>query len=404
MVMPGRANLEDICGIETIKLGFFREVQRKITELRASNVKLEQKRQDIQAILDGIPDVMAVLSMGFDLLSVNRAFYNTYPGVEPNGRRCHQIFKGRAEPCSPCPVALAMESSSKVARILQILNWHGENRQIECTASVMRDADDKPHRVLLLQRDVTLEKQYQAKYFQAERMATIGILAEGVAHEINNPLTSIGGFAEALARHLTELREAAPGSEKYSGIIADFDEYVQTILKECQRCSDIVQNLLTFGHRDAKRLATVNLNDVVHNSIKLLHPRLGRLSPDIIRLELDAEEPFLLGHPGELMQVVLNLVLNALYAVSESGHITISTTVRENMVLLRVADTGTGIQEEHITKLFEPFFTTKPPGQGIGVGLSTCYNIIKKHGGDIAVESEYGTGSVFEVILPYLSD
>jgi len=402
--MPGRANLEDICGIETIKLGFFREVQRKISELRASNVKLEQKRQDIQAILDGIPDVMAVLSMKLDLLSVNKSFYNIYPGIEPNGRRCHQIFKGRAKPCAPCPVAMALENSSQVARILQILNWHGENRQIECTASVMRDADDKPHRILLLQRDVTLEKQYQAKYFQAERMATIGILAEGVAHEINNPLTSIGGFAEALARHLTELREAAPGSEKFFAIIADFDEYVQTILKECQRCSDIVQNLLTFGHRDVKRLATVNLNDVVHNSMKLLHPRLGRLSPDIIRLELDAEEPFLLGHPGELMQVVLNLVLNALYAVSESGHITISTTVRENMVLLRVADTGTGIQEEHITKLFEPFFTTKPPGQGIGVGLSTCYNIIKKHGGDIAVESEYGTGSVFEVILPYLSD
>lgn len=402
--MPGRANLEDICGIETIKLGFFREVQRKISELRASNVKLEQKRQDIQAILDGIPDVMAVLSMKFDLLSVNKSFYNIYPGIEPSGRRCHQIFKGRAAPCSPCPVAMALENSSQVARILQILNWHGENRQIECTASVMRDADDKPHRVLLLQRDVTLEKQYQAKYFQAERMATIGILAEGVAHEINNPLTSIGGFAEALARHLTELREAVPGSGKALGIIADFDEYVQTILKECQRCSDIVQNLLTFGHRDVKRLATVNLNDVVHNSIKLLHPRLGRLSPDIIRMELDAEEPFLLGHPGELMQVVLNLVLNALYAVSESGHITIATAVRENMVLLRVADTGTGIQEEHITKLFEPFFTTKPPGQGIGVGLSTCYNIIKKHGGDITVESEYGQGSVFEVILPYLSD
>ncbi len=402
--MPGRANLEDICGIETIKLGFFREVQRKISELRASNVKLEQKRQDIQAILDGIPDVMAVLSMKFDLLSVNKSFYNIYPGIEPNGRRCHQIFKGRTEPCAPCPVAMALENSSQVARILQILNWHGENRQIECTASVMRDADDKPHRVLLLQRDVTLEKQYQAKYFQAERMATIGILAEGVAHEINNPLTSIGGFAEALARHLTELREAAPGSETFFGIIADFDEYVQTILKECQRCSDIVQNLLTFGHRDVKRLATVNLNDVVHNSIKLLHPRLGRLSPDIIRMELDAEEPFLLGHPGELMQVVLNLVLNALYAVSASGHITIATAVRENMVLLRVADTGTGIQEEHITKLFEPFFTTKPPGQGIGVGLSTCYNIIKKHGGDITVESEYGQGSVFEVILPYLSD
>lgn len=401
--MPSHANLEDICGIESIKLGFFREVQRKITELKKSNIKIEQRRQDVQSILDGIPDVMAVLSMNFELLSVNKAFYGIYEGIKPSGRRCYEIFKGQTKPCSQCPVSHALESSTRVARELQILNWNGENRQIECTASVMHNAEDKPHRILLLQRDVTIEKQFQVKYFQAERMATIGILAEGVAHEINNPLTGIGGFAEALTLKLDELREVAAICNK-GGIIEDFEEYLQTILKECQRCSDIVQNLLTFGHRERNYHAAVNLNSVVQNSIKLLHPRLSRLVPGIVRLDLISDEPVVFGHPGELMQVVLNLVLNALYAVQNSGQIIISTRLIENMVILKVSDTGIGILKEHIPKLFEPFFTTKPPGQGIGVGLSTCYNIIGKHGGYISVESDPGNGATFEVLLPFHSD
>ncbi|GAB6112466.1 PAS domain-containing sensor histidine kinase [Desulfomicrobium salsuginis] len=401
--MTNHADLGDICGIETIKLGFFREVQRKITELKKSNVKIEQRRQETQNILDGIPDVMAVLSMDFMLLSVNKAFFRTYKGVEPYGLHCFQVFKGCTEPCTNCPVTQALECSTQVARNLQTLNWNGEKRQIECTASIMRNAENTPTRIILLQRDVTREKQFQVKYFQAERMATIGILAEGVAHEINNPLTGIGGFAEALTLKLDELREIAALCNK-SNVIADFEEYLQTILRECRRCSDIVQNLLTFGHREINFYVPVDLNDVIRNSIKLLHPRLSRLSHDIMALDLALDEAVVLGHPGELMQVVLNLVLNALHAIQNSGRITVSTMLRDNMVILTVSDTGIGIPEDNLPKLFEPFFTTKPPGQGIGVGLSTCYNIIGKHGGYISVESEPGNGATFEVILPHHTD
>jgi len=401
--MPLTANLADISGIETIKLGFFKEVQRKISELRASNQKLEQKRRDIQAILDGIPDVMAVISPDKKVLSVNKSFYDTYPGIEPMGLACHEVFKAQDAPCAPCSIDLAMECPARVSRSLQILSRRGENRQIECTASVMLDSGDKPDRILLLQRDVTLEKQFQAKYFLAERMATVGILAEGVAHEINNPLTSISGFAETLVLRLGELEALIPKSENASAIFEDFHEFLDTILKECSRCSDIVQNLLAFGHREITRLSTVNLNALVVSSIKLLGPKLSRLPKDTIALELGADEPVVLGHPGELMQVMLNLVLNALYAVRTSGTIRIRTRVKDNLVVIEVADTGDGILPEHINKLFEPFFTTKPPGQGTGIGLSTCYNIIRKHGGEISVESEPNKGSVFEVILPYLS-
>ena len=144
-------------------------------------------------------------SPNYHVLSVNNAFFETYGNRDPLGLPCYQVFKGGDRPCSPCPMVMAREEGRKVCRQLQIMNVDGENRQIECSAALMSGSEDSPGKVLLLHRDVTMEKEYQAKYFQAERMATVGILAEGVAHEINNPLTSIRGFAEAMSGYLDRM-------------------------------------------------------------------------------------------------------------------------------------------------------------------------------------------------------
>lgn len=399
-----RARLEDIIGIESIKLGFFKEVQTTINELKASNIELEQKRRDVQDILNGIPDVVAVVSPDYLVLSVNSAFSDTYGDRDPIGLPCYAVFKGAKRPCSPCPLVMTREEGRKVCRQLQIMNVDGENRQIECSAALMPGTGETPGKVLLLHRDVTVEKQYQAKYFQAERMATVGVLAEGVAHEINNPLTSIRGFAEALYSHLERLGTCLKGGEPCVELLETYDEYLDIILKECHRCSEIVQNLLSFGHRDVRTMSIVNINNLILNCLKLLHPRLSALPPGIIRLALSEEEPCVMGHPGELMQVALNLILNALYEIRDIGTIDISTRVNGSMILLRVSDTGGGIAPEVIDKLFEPFFTTKPAGQGIGIGLSTCYNIIMKHGGEITASNAPGAGALFEVILPLLEE
>ncbi|AMK09942.1 two-component system sensor histidine kinase NtrB [Pseudodesulfovibrio indicus] len=400
-----RASLDDIIGIESIKLGFFKEVQKTINELKASNIELERKRRDVQDILNGIPDVVAVVSREYKVLSVNSAFYETYGSRDPIGLPCYRVFKGGDKPCSPCPLLMAREEGRKVCRQLQIMNIDGENRQIECSATLMPGTGDAPGKVLLLHRDVTVEKQYQAKYFQAERMATVGVLAEGVAHEINNPLTSIRGFAEALHGHLDRLGTCLKDGEPCNGLLETFEEYLDIVLQECNRCSEIVQNLLSFGHRDVRSMAIVNINNIIVNCLKLLQPRLASLPNGIIGLDLSEEEPCLMGHPGELMQVALNLIVNALYEVRDTGGtIRISTSVTGSMIQLRVSDTGKGFEPEDAEKLFQPFFTTKPAGQGIGIGLSTCYNIIMKHGGEITATSEPGKGAVFEVILPRLEE
>lgn len=398
--MKRETTIEDLVGLGHTKLGFFKEVQVKIGELRAFNLELEAKRQEIQSILDGITDIVADVSLDFRIRTVNQSFFKLFPIATPRDTLCYRTFRNRRQPCPECPL-LEARRTNQVCRQTVILPVSGKNRQFEITASPLRDARGNPASILIVKRDVTLEKEYQAKFYHAEKMATIGLLAAGVAHEINNPLAAISGFAEGLKRRLPRLQAALREADEFQDLMVDFQEYVGTILTECNRCRDIVQSLLTFSPRQNPEFTRVDLNRLVDDVLKLLQHRLRRYPTDAIRLALAAVSPQARGVAPELKQVVLNLVLNGLDAIRGGGHITLLTAQSgEEEVVLHVVDTGCGIAPEHMAKLFEPFFTTKPAGQGTGVGLSTCYNIIRQHGGEIRVASKLGRGSTFSVRLP----
>lgn len=398
MVKKPETTLDDLMGLGHTKLGFFKEVQVKIRELRTANRKLEEKRRDIQAILDGITDVMAVVSPDFKIISVNHVFFKTFSHKSPQNKYCYQVFRNRDHPCNPCPLAKALEKNT-LCRQMAIYNMKGKNRQFEITASPLGSKKGKPGNILVLKRDVTVEKEYQAKYYHAEKMATIGLLAAGVAHEINNPLTGISGFAEGLKRRMPKLKNGLAQNPDTKGLAEDFEEYINTIMSECSRCRDIVQNLLTFSPRTKAVSVPIDLNALVFDILKILDHQLKKRLSDPICLNLAPELPQPAGSPAELKQVVLNLVLNALDAIEQKGHIIIRTRTKGKWAELIVEDTGTGISPGNMDKLFEPFYTTKPVGQGIGIGLSTCYNIIRQHNGDILVQSIKGRGSVFIVRL-----
>jgi signal transduction histidine kinase len=272
----------------------------------------------------------------------------------------------------------------------------GNNRHFHLTASPLRDSEGNPSQVLLLVRDVTLEHEYQAKYYQAETMATVGVLAAGVGHEINNPLTAISGFAEGLTRRLPKLFGRIDDE-----VYQDFDEYLGIILKECERCREIVQSLLTFSRQKSSEHIRVPVNSLISETIRLLRHKLKQFPENHVVLEFDESIPDIKGDPSQLKQVVLNLVLNALDATSLKGSIRVKTyRINEDWIGIAFKDTGCGIPAIHLGKLFEPFFTSKPVGKGIGIGLSTCYNIVQDHGGEIVVCSQEGHGSTFQVRLP----
>ena len=394
-----RTKLSDIVGPEYTKLGFFREVQEKMAELETYNAELERKKQEIQDILNGIMDLLAVVSPDYRIVYVNKVFGNYFDIHRPEGMFCYEVFRGRSGPCIECPLRTALQTG-KPDRTSYIDPRTDRNLHFEVVASPMFDDKGRVRTVLVSKRDVTMEKEYQAKYYQAEKMATIGLLAAGVAHEINNPLAAISGFSEALKRRIPALATMLEKSAD-KAILEDFTDYTTTILEECNRCRDIVGNLLSFSSQKTCKFNTIDLNNLVTESLKILHHQI-KLRPGVnLVLDMAPQPVTIQGAQGELKQVLLNLVLNAMDAIESEGTITIRTSLdRPGHAALTVEDTGQGIPPETLGKLFIPFFTTKTKGHSIGIGLSICYNIIQHHGGEILVCSEQGKGSIFKVMLP----
>ncbi|CCO22732.1 two-component system sensor histidine kinase NtrB [Maridesulfovibrio hydrothermalis] len=392
--MSNKARLHDLIGIEHHKLNFFQELQQNIAELKDINRESEDQRCEIAAILDGITDVMMVLSENMEIISVNHVFERLFPGINPIGKKCYSLFRDIDHPCPECPAFKSLSTNS-VCKNTAIFRIEGKNMQFDMVASPLKNPEVPDHRILIFKRDVTMEKEYQAKFYQAEKMATIGVLAAGVAHEINNPMAAVAGFAEGIQRRLTRLEESIP-----EDLAEDLYDYTNTILKECLRCQDIVKTLLSFSRPVASEFIPVNLNQVAEDTLRLLDHQFRRYQS--IRLNMNLASPLghIYGNEAQLKQVVLNLLTNAVDAVEEDGEISVETFVENNHIGLRVSDSGCGIAPEIKDMLFEPFFTTKNVGKGIGIGLSTCFNIVREHNGEIIVDSEVGKGSTFTVLFP----
>ena len=393
--MPHTTTLADLVGIEHCKLGFYQELQQKVEQLKSSNLELERTPTEIQALLDGITDLMVVLSEDMRIQRVNHVFAEWYPGIDPVGRRCYEVFRGTSFICADCPALRALDRD-EIVKDLCVYKLGERFRQFDIIASPLKAGPTGERQVLLFKRDVTLEKEFQAQFYQAEKMATLGTLTAGVAHEINNPLTAINGFAQGLKRRIGRLQ-----GQVDADLYEDFCEYTDTIIKECLRCRDIVRTLLTFSRPTSTSLAQVDLNRCVTDTLFVLKHLLKEQPGLTVRIDLEHELPPIHGDESQLKQVIINLLSNAIDATGGNGTIHIHTaTVEGGRVELVIEDSGCGIPHELQHRLFEPFFTTKPVGKGVGIGLSTCYAIVKSHNGEISVTSAAGQGSAFRVALP----
>jgi len=243
--------------------------------------------------------------------------------------------------------------------------------------------------VVVLVEDVTDQQAMETQLIQSEKLAAVGQLVSGVAHELNNPLTSIAGLSE----FLLEQKEI---SKKDRG-------HLKVIHEQAERAGRIVRNLLTFARKEPAERSPVDWNDVIERTLQLMEYDLKLKAIDVHR-DLRADLPEVLGDRHSLQQVVLNLLTNAAQAVAENGPgrpraITVSTWFDDH-VHLRVADTGPGINDVVAQNVFTPFFTTKEPGKGTGLGLSITYSIVENHGGRLTVERPSTGGAAFRVDLP----
>jgi len=241
-----------------------------------------------------------------------------------------------------------------------------------------------------LEQTVETLKTTQAQLVQSEKLSGIGEFVAGVAHELNNPLTTVMGFSELLGR--------ADGDPQHK-------KYLDMILKSAQRCQKIVQNLLSFARRHPPERRLSSINELVEGAVEFLHYQLRTSNIEVVtRLATDLPKTML--DPHQVQQVFLNLVNNARQALEgrrPDGCIRITTEACGQMARATFQDNGPGISEEDLSKVFDPFFTTKEAGKGTGLGLSICYGIIKEHQGTISVRSKPGEGATFVIELPLAS-
>jgi two-component system, NtrC family, sensor kinase len=232
------------------------------------------------------------------------------------------------------------------------------------------------------------------RLLQSQKLAAIGELSAGIAHEINNPLAIIRQEAEWLEHLLKKLGEAHPKETE------ELHGSVHQIMQQVDRCTEITRNLLDFARKRDPVIQAVDVNRVIENMTMLVEKEARHNNITIVR-RYDLGLPLIFSDAPQLRQVILNFLTNAAYAIGKDGVITITTRLNgSNAVDLVISDTGCGIAEEHIKKIFDPFFTTKPPGQGTGLGLSICHGIILRLGGRIAVASQVGQGTTFTITLP----
>jgi len=231
----------------------------------------------------------------------------------------------------------------------------------------------------------TLQEE-RGRALRTAKMDAVGQLAAGVAHELNNPLGVVLGFAQALERRFPE------------GDPARFP--TESIVRETLRCKELVHSLLTFSRAGTLTLERVDINELVSRLLPSTQDRAKRQGVEVV-LQLDAQAPRLFGSSSQLRQAVLSLIVNALDAMPRGGTLTVRTEVLPPCgARITVVDTGAGIPAEIRTRIFEPFFTTKPVGQGPGLGLSFAYEIVSRHHGDIEVESATGRGTIMVISLP----
>jgi PAS domain S-box-containing protein len=359
-----------------------------VTGLHTYQSELQRERDFSGKILSNTQSLILVSDTAGLISYANRRWYEAgFEQRELLGRPLLEL----AAPGYVRPLAEALQTILLGGQVdnleLQIMRGNGQAGQFSVNLSPMRDEQNNINSIVVVMTDITDSAELRGKLVHAEKMAAVGQLVSGVAHEVNNPLTAILGFADLLLEN-PDLPETARKD-------------LRVILQEAQRTKQIVQNLLSFARQMPPQRNAVQLNLILRRTIQLRSYDFNSHGVDIVE-HLDEGIPDVNGDAHQLQQVFLNILNNAYDAVHEIGRparIEITTGKNGNAVEVSFRDNGYGIS--HPDRIFDPFFTTKEVGKGTGLGLSICYGIVKEHGGEILCRNNTdGQGATFIVRFP----
>jgi PAS domain S-box-containing protein len=376
------------------------EHRRELADRRRAEETVRLSESRLRQIIDLVPHMIFAKDRDGRFLLANRTLAEAYDTTveELTGKRHAQVHPVEEELRLMLEDDLAVIESGKPKMIPResFMDADGNLRLLQTIKIPYTASGTSEPAMLGVAIDITeltraeeaLRKSEQLRA-EAEKLAAIGRLAAGVAHEINNPLTGVLTFS-----HLLKDKENMDEQDRKD---------LELIIHETTRAAEIVRGLLEFARERPPQKEPLNVNEVIQRTVRLLGKQEA-FQHVAVRERFQEDLPHVDGDMNQLQQVFLNLSLNACEAMPGGGTLTISTMADDGRVLVKLTDTGCGIKKENLQRILEPFFSTKPVGQGTGLGLSVSYGIVRQHGGTLEVESEEGKGSTFTVVLPSLLD
>lgn len=377
------------------------KLDEKVRDLIELNERYSKLYNEYKTFLNSIPDNIYLIDLDFKILWVNKRIETLFDvkTEEIIGKRCFEVFYNSDQPCIIC--AAQRVTISKMIEYDEKKDKDGKIWDIRAVPILNRD--NEVINIIVIARDITEERITLEQLIHAQRMEDIGILAGGIAHDFRNMLTPVLGFAQLIKLAVAE----------HSPIYT----YAENIIAAAEKASQLAQGLLAFSRKQILDMKPILIDNLILNFSSLISRIIGE---DIeLKLNLKAEGKVIMGDPGQIQQVLMNLSTNARDAMPKGGVLKISTEViqiDENFIkvhgfgtpgkyiIITFSDTGVGMDEYTKSKIFEPFFTTKPIGKGTGLGLSVVYGIIKQHKGYINVYSELGKGTTFRIYLPIIEE
>ena len=378
--VDNKFTMKDI-SVEDIRflVGFSDQVASAIENARLFQ-KVSQAEAELENIFSSISDMVFLTEKDYTIKSINQAVVNKIglPREKIVGQKCYRIFHGTEEPLESCPHHKTVEELKPF--IEQVEDKYLKGTFITSTAPMFNRGDDFIGTVHVM-RDVTEMNELKSRLLTSEKMAALGVVAAKVAHEIRNPLVSVGGFAKRLE----------------SGLEGSHKEFASIISTEVGRLEQILREILGFVREVRQNRKTVDLNDIVVAVVDLMRSEIGS-SGNTVTTELNKEGLMINLDPDRFREVVFNILSNANIA-TKGGDITVRTYMDDNNIALEIEDSGPGVREDEMGRIFDPFFTTMPTGTGLG--LAVTKRIVEENAGKITVENKpTGDGAIFRVYLP----
>lgn len=341
---------------------------------------LEQRAAEYHDLKDFSENIIESINVGVVVEDVDGRIAGWNKALEKMTGRSRDTTLGK-----PTEEAIAPDFLNRLSDYRHLYKQHWNGLTVNFSQTSLLDKSGATRGRLIIIDDITDRIRLEDQLVQNEKLTSIGLLAAGVAHEVNTPLAVISSYSQMLRKQM------GTGDPGY--------KLLEKITAQTFRASEIVNNLLSFSRMNAAEFTAVNIHKIIDETLSLLeHP----LKKARIRVQSDlvASTPTVVGNAGKLQQVFLNLFLNARDAMPEGGVLEIRTSVVDDRIEIVVRDSGVGISREHMKKIYDPFFTTKTAGKGTGLGLSVSYGIVHEHGGSISVESSVGRGTAFKLDFP----